>query len=190
MQQVATPKIIKLIFILEPIVNLSEKVRRDKNICVRCYALVEKFDDLQEQTRRVQEKLCGMLQHSKSEEIYIKQEPQDFYGDYEPSSSDESCDDEGWVKKITRIRPRTSNQKSATDQKKDDFVQHDKDTFCDECSKSFKNALCFQMHLATDHDRNKGEVDCPICFKTYKDVTALKKHYNIHLMPRSLLCGQ
>lgn len=76
------------------------------------------------------------------------------------------------------------------------FVQHknshktiDKSLFCEECSKQLKTPADMQFHLATDHGRNKGPVDCPICFKKYQDNTALRSHYYIHTLERKFLCG-
>jgi hypothetical protein len=77
------------------------------------------------------------------------------------------------------------------------FLQHmkvhkpkDPELFCEECKKQFKTKACLQIHLATDHGRNNGPVDCPICFKSYQDRSALRSHYYIHTSERSFLCGR
>lgn len=157
--------------------------------------MVEKLDDLKVQSRRVHEKLSGMLQQTQSEQIFIKQETEECFDDDELLNSDESYseneeDDDDWSNTAKTKRSRDGANKSSTDVMHDNILEKDIDCYCEECLKSFKNALCLQMHLATDHDRNEGAVDCPICFKTYKDQSTLKKHYVIHSMPRSLLCGQ
>lgn len=66
----------------------------------------------------------------------------------------------------------------------------DKDLFCEECAKHFKTPACLQIHEATDHGRNNGPVDCPICFKNYPDRGSLRSHYYIHCTERSFLCGR
>lgn len=80
---------------------------------------------------------------------------------------------------------------------RNNFLQHmkvhkpkDPSLFCEECKKHFKTSACLQIHLATDHGRNNGPVDCPICFKSYQDRSALRSHYYIHSMERSFLCGR
>jgi Zinc finger, C2H2 type/Zinc-finger of C2H2 type len=77
------------------------------------------------------------------------------------------------------------------------FLQHmkvhkpkDPSLYCEECKRHFKTPACLQIHLATDHGRNNGPVDCPICFKSYQDRSALRSHYYIHSMERSFLCGR
>lgn len=62
--------------------------------------------------------------------------------------------------------------------------------FCEECSKHFKTPACLQIHEATDHGRNNGPVDCPICFKNCPDRGALRSHYYTHKTERSFLCGR
>ncbi|KAG5667383.1 hypothetical protein PVAND_015365 [Polypedilum vanderplanki] len=75
------------------------------------------------------------------------------------------------------------------------FVQHmrthkTREFFCDECEKEFRTKVCLVIHNATDHERRKvGPFECPICFKTYADRTALRTHYHIHIGDRSYLCG-
>lgn len=168
-------------------VSLSEKIKSESALCNRCNYLVEKFDDLQAQTRKVQEDLTGMLQHlqqTQSEQIFIKQEPEECFSGNELTKSDESDEDEAL--------------KSDDDDDDDDywtnteFMDEDsvrnEDSYCEKCSKSFKNAHCLQMHLATDHDRNEGAVECPICSKTYKNRSLFKTHYVNH--SSSFLCGR
>lgn len=61
---------------------------------------------------------------------------------------------------------------------------------CEECSLRMRNPKLLQLHLATDHGRNKGPVDCPICFKNCQDNTALRSHFYVHTMKRDkVLCG-
>lgn len=66
----------------------------------------------------------------------------------------------------------------------------DKNLYCEDCSKSFKSSDCLQIHLATDHGKSKGEVDCPVCLKSCLDSNALRSHYYIHKTERSFLCGK
>lgn len=80
---------------------------------------------------------------------------------------------------------------------RNNFLQHmkvhkpkDPNLYCEECKRHFKTPACLQIHLATDHGRNNGPVDCPICFKSYQDRSALRSHYYIHSMERSFLCGR
>ena len=80
---------------------------------------------------------------------------------------------------------------------RNNFLQHmkvhkpkDPDLYCEECKKHFKTKACLQIHIATDHGRNNGLVDCPICFKSYQDRSALRSHYYIHTSERSFLCGR
>lgn len=134
-------------------------------LCNRCNCLVEKFDDLQSQSREVQKKLIGRLQHlqqTQSELIFIKQEPEEWVSDNEISKSDECAEDE----------PLKSDESVTYDEYEDDddedFTNNDavdedlikKDSYCEECSKSFKNARCLQMH------------------------------YILHSKPRSILCAR
>lgn len=69
-------------------------------------------------------------------------------------------------------------------------IPKDKSLFCETCAKSFKTSACLQIHLATNHGRNEGPFDCPICFKSYQDRSALRSHFYIHNMERSFLCGR
>lgn len=80
---------------------------------------------------------------------------------------------------------------------RNNFIAHtkthkpkDKSIYCEDCSKQFKSPACLQLHLATDHGRSKGSVDCPICFKSYQDRTALRSHFYIHSLERQFLCGR
>ena len=69
-------------------------------------------------------------------------------------------------------------------------VQKDRNLYCEMCSKSFKTTACVQIHLATNHGRNDGPFDCPICFKSYQDRSALRSHFYIHSSERNFLCGR
>ncbi|CRK98349.1 CLUMA_CG011709, isoform A [Clunio marinus] len=66
----------------------------------------------------------------------------------------------------------------------------DKELYCEKCARSFKNQSTLHLHLATDHGRAQGSVDCPICFKTYQDTAALRSHFYTHTLERNLLCGK
>lgn len=69
-------------------------------------------------------------------------------------------------------------------------VPRDKKLYCERCSKSFKTPACLQIHFATNHGEQIGPFECPLCFKSYPDRSALRSHYYIHKTERSFLCGR
>lgn len=69
-------------------------------------------------------------------------------------------------------------------------IPRDKKLYCERCSKSFKTPACLTIHKACDHGKQIGPFECPICFKSYPDRSALRSHYYIHISERSFLCGR
>lgn len=111
------------------------------------------------------------------EQIFIKQESAESFGDDELIKPDESDVEDDWMDELKPKRPRIENTIS-TEVMNEEALKKDEDSYCDVCSKIFKNSFGLQIHLATDHDRNKGAVDCPICFKTYDCQLSFRMHFN------------
>lgn len=57
--------------------DLNEETVSESSICQECFITIEKYDDLQHQSEKIQAKLASMFQktHSSSEQVFIKQEP-------------------------------------------------------------------------------------------------------------------
>lgn len=127
--------------------KFSDVVRNGKFLCHHCLVNLEKYEELQQQCKFIQDNMSSLFHNTHTEQIYIKEEIE---------SSVESADE---------FEPSPVEATVF---------------FCEECSKSFKTEACMQIHFATNHERNKGEVDCPICFKTYPNHWALRSHYNVH----------
>lgn len=69
-------------------------------------------------------------------------------------------------------------------------ASQEKNFFCETCSKNFKTKLFFQFHIATNHGRNPGQVECPICLKHFTDSKALRSHFYIHQDEKKFLCSR
>lgn len=62
----------------------------------------------------------------------------------------------------------------------DEQTSTDEECFCVTCSLQFDNAVLFELHLSTDHDRSTGPFNCPKCSKSYVNLKLLKSHFLNH----------
>src|SRR5690349_9639278 len=137
-----------------------------------------------------------MLQQKQTEHVYIKEEPEEYFELNCSDNSDESnfnrnaeeSDDE-WFDEAIAKRPKIDKKSSST-VIKEDLPEMSKKKYCEDCSKEFKTEFCLRVHLATDHDRNEVDIECPTCFKIYQNLRFFKEHFRQHEKPRSILCGQ
>lgn len=131
--------------------------------------VIDKFDKLQQQCESIQIKMANLLHKTHSETIYVKQEPQD------DASEDENDDFDGSFRSFDFPDGNNRNPLSF---------------YCEQCEEDLQTANGLKVHLATDHDRNDGPVDCPICLKPSNDPTALRSHMKSHSVDRNYLCGR
>lgn len=188
--------------------TLQIEIVNEAEICEECFESLEKYDELQHKSRQIQSKMTNLYYEMRSVQVYIKEEPEEDIDDFllpdqETSGSDS---DNKFPALKPQIKPNnTSASQVHCDQCPMKFTtckllrQHMKTHLqlkpevklprCESCSKNFRTDTDLQIHQATDHDRGTGPFDCPICFKSYNDRTALRTHFHIHSSERSFLCG-
>lgn len=161
-------------------------MKAESKICFECFIAFEKFDELQQQVESVRNKMANIFHRTHSEKVFVKQEP------------DEDLSDRDWIEpEMVSVERGASEDLSdemfdSSDSsigKEENLKEKTKKFFCEDCDKSFNKANLLAVHIATDHDRNNGPVDCPICFTTLKGRAGLLKHINLH-SERKFLCGQ
>lgn len=168
--------------------------RHDNSICDDCFRLLEKYDELQQQSKAIRNKMATLYHAMRSQEN-IKQEPEVDCDDSPQLIQDSSDSDSDHNFSITEQFecdqcPATfSNSGLLREHITTTHIEKTELLNCETCSKDYKTDADLKIHLATDHDRGTGPFDCPICFKTYKDRANLRYHYvNIHSRERSILC--
>lgn len=120
--------------------------------------------------------MANLLYKTHSETIYVKQEPKDSSSEADEEENDDSHGTLGSLDSSDG-----DNKKPSMDPKRFN---------CELCRRRFKTSNCLQVHLASDHGRNDGPIDCPICLKAVKDRKALRSHLNSHTTERNHLCGR
>lgn len=164
-------------------------MKSKSKICLECFVIFEKFDELRQQCKSIQNKLVHFFRTSHSEEVFVKHEPEVNFSD----------DDFTWPEDIPQKRKKNEDFPSfnsafgSSDSFGANLVKSEKDSkifYCEECDKDLKSEICLKIHMATDHDRNKnGPFNCPVCLKTKKDRESLRSHLLIH-SERKFLCGR
>lgn len=137
--------------------------------------MIEKFDELQQQCESIQVKIANFFHKTHSEQIY---EPQDDLGEADECEA-ENGDVEETLEKL-----------DSTDDEKVKEPEVDPKKYCEKCKKTFKTVNGLTVHLATDHGRIEGPVDCPVCQKTSRDVATLRCHILHHGADKKFLCGR
>lgn len=152
--------------------------------------------------------MTSLYYEMRSVQVYIKEEPDEDIDDSMQPNEDTSDSDSDYEFPAEKSQTKSTNTSASQvhcDQCPMKFNsckllrQHMKTHLqlkpevklprCESCSKNFRTETDLQIHLATDHDRGTGPFDCPICFKSYNDRTALRTHYHIHSLERKFLCG-
>lgn len=158
----------------------------ESQICLECFIIFERFDELQQQCISIQNKIANFFRQTHAEQIFLKQEPKD-------DSSDDDFGDFAINENISRKRKKKIGDSPDFDDfdRSDRKPEENSETFdCETCQKTFKSAVCLKIHIATNHDQITGPVDCPICLKTSKDRLSLRSHMILHSGEKNYLCGR
>lgn len=155
-------------------------MRDELAICQKCFASIERFDELQHQCEFIQNRLASLFHITHSEMVFLKEEP-------DSSLCEEESEDQQQVAKKRRkdevrgARRIEASTKSNTDKHSSLVKPTSGKLYCGQCRKYFPSETSTQIHLATDHGRHNGPVDCPVCSKHYPYPSALRAHFYIHL---------
>ena len=176
-------------------------MRQNSAVCQDCFISLEKYDELQKQSKEIEVKLKNIFHNSRAETVFIKEEliadndseietlPEiDFVGSL--FEEDSGPEEKPIIEKLL-----ICDHCGAKFTSEDSFLIHvkvhvprDENRRCDPCSKTFQTTARLQFHLATEHDRLEAPFDCPICFKKYQNRLSFQEHYYKHLKEKRFLC--
>ena len=186
--------------------NIPRNMEQNSSVCQDCFMSLEKYDELQKQSKEIEVKLKNIFHNSRAESVFIKEEltevngaeaMEEIYFDDEQSFNDESLfnEDSETEEKPTIEKSLICDHCGAKFTSENSFLNHvkvhipeDENRRCDSCSKVFQTTARLQFHLVTDHDRLEGPFDCPICFKKCQDRYSFQAHYYKHLQVKRFLC--
>ena len=181
-------------------------MEQNSAVCQDCFMSLEKYDELQKQSKEIEVKLKKIFLNNRIESVFIKEElaevngteaMEEMYFDDEQTFNDVSLFDENseLEEKPTIEKPLICDHCGAKFTSQHSFLNHvkvhiaeDKNRRCDPCSKIFQTTARLQFHLVTDHDRLEAPFDCPICFKKCQDRYSFQGHYNQHCQEKRFLC--
>ena len=188
--------------------DVPTSMRKNSSVCFDCFMSLEKYDELQKQSKEIEVKLTNMFHKNRSNEVFIKEEFE-FEDDYliESATGKDLYDEQSFNDASMSEEDSESNEEELIEKificdhcgakytTEDNFLRHmkehvqvDENRNCEECSKVFKSTARLQFHLATDHDRLEPPFDCPICYKKYQDRTLFQSHYIKHSQEKKYLC--
>lgn len=201
------------IFLLETCtsVELDPKTRNDSAVCHECLVSLQQYDKWQHKSLELQRKIARMLNETRSEQIFIKQEPP--FNDYDDDDfnngareTDEDTDEEpiAKIRKTSQLESRQNDKHLKDDNKAGENVEEsDEDWWTEEASNNFKQSTEEDFFCVTRskrfsnsaqqeiHERNEFPFPCTKYSKGFDKLSSLKSHYINHTKLRSLCnkCG-